>query len=427
MFLDVICSIFDLALWIIFYEGTLQKRKAEIPLPFYAAAYLLAEILLLIFTIIFSTNYSDYRVLFNTILSFLLSLVLTFLYDSTLLHRLMIALAFTGIGLLSEILIYHIVMLLPEHVSEAFISYQAYGAITAKLLSLILCSLVICFYRIKRNQCSIQYNALLLIMPILSLLLLVTIPIRVGLTPLQLRLSLIGITAILLSNVANYYLLNNILHVQQLKEQENYLSQQISSQISKYQQISQTYKQSRSFIHDIKKQYFYMQQCIGKQSYSELDAFLATAVQNLDATAAKVNTGNLVIDSFISSYMDTAENDGIRFDTKLQIELSRIPIADYDLCLVLGNLLDNSYQACHEMPISFSRHILVEIKTTRLEFVIHVCNSYIETNKKRDSNLEHGYGLLNIQRIVSKYDGVYTQKTSLDSYQSIISIPIKEL
>lgn len=54
----------------------------------------------------------------------------------------------------------------------------------------------------------------------------------------------------------------------------------------------------------------------------------------------RINTGNLVIDAFVSNYMTIAQNDNIHFDTKIQIIPSRIPTDDYDPCIIIGNLLD---------------------------------------------------------------------------------------
>jgi sensor histidine kinase regulating citrate/malate metabolism len=238
---------------------------------------------------------------------------------------------------------------------------------------------------------------------------------------------MIDLAGLLLANIVNYYLLDNILRVQQLKQRESQLNQQVNVQLDKYQQISQAYRSSRSFIHDIKKQYFYIQECLNKHKYDEIEIFLTDALQELEQTAAKVNTGNLVIDSFVSTHMALAEQEGIQFQTRLQIELEKIPLNDYDLCLILGNLLDNSYQECHKIPNSFFRQIRIEIYTSQLDMLIHVANTVNETEyllKKENNNaLYHGYGTANIERITKKYQGTYTNSIENGFYHAIVSIP----
>ena len=56
--------------------------------------------------------------------------------------------------------------------------------------------------------------------------------------------------------------------------------------------------------------------------------------------------GNLVIDSFVGYCMNITTELGIRFETNIQIDQSAIPVDDYDLSIIIGNLLDNSINEC---------------------------------------------------------------------------------
>ena len=233
---------------------------------------------------------------------------------------------------------------------------------------------------------------------------------------------------LLLANIVNYYLLENILRVQQLQQKEESLTRQINLQIEKYHQISEAYRSSRSFAHEVKKQYFYINECINKCDTSRLCDFINQSIHELDASVSKVNTGNLVIDSFVSNHMTIAEKENITFETKLHIDLSKISIPDYDLCVILGNLLDNSYQASSIIPAKYERHIIVEIFTSSLEFVIHVSNVISPDNITEDSdNLYHGYGTTNIERITKSHLGTYTHYIEDGWYHAIVSIPVKNI
>lgn len=56
----------------------------------------------------------------------------------------------------------------------------------------------------------------------------------------------------------------------------------------------------------MKKHYFYIQEQINKQHFDDLKNYTSTAIQSIEDNYAKYNTGNLVIDSFITNYDNIA-------------------------------------------------------------------------------------------------------------------------
>lgn len=141
----------------------------------------------------------------------------------------------------------------------------------------------------------------------------------------------------------------------------------------------------------------------------------------------RINTGNLVIDAFVSNYMTIAQNDNIHFDTKIQIIPSSIPTDDYDLCIIIGNLLDidNSLNAAIGIPSPYPRKIYTELFTTELEFIIHIKNTcHPNTQPLHDSQSQHefyhGYGLANVKSLVKKYDGTYSCFTKDNTFETVI-------
>ncbi len=150
-------------------------------------------------------------------------------------------------------------------------------------------------------------------------------------------------------------------------------------------------------------------------------------MHDIEQTHLSTNTGNLVIDAFISNHMSIAHNENINFNTDIQSISGSLPISDYDFSIILGNLLDNSLNACRKISCSFPRQISVTLFTTELEFVIHISNTTFKEDKCLNTEYEqlyHGYGQKNIAKIVQKYSGVYTNYTENNWYHSIISIPL---
>lgn len=199
--------------------------------------------------------------------------------------------------------------------------------------------------------------------------------------------------------------------------------QQILYQFNKYNQISTAYRNIRSLLHDTKQHFFYLQECIDREDYDKIKDYLLPAMRDLENSYNKINTGNLVIDSFISNYLDMANAENISFNTDLQIEMSRIQIRDYDLCVILGNMLDNCMQACRRIIPPAQRCISVQLFTNETEFVIHISNSITSSMILPNHNQDHDSTLQNVKYIVKKYNGNFNYFTNSNTHHGVVTLP----
>ena len=202
-------------------------------------------------------------------------------------------------------------------------------------------------------------------------------------------------------------------------------------QKEKYEQLSESYRQSRRIIHDLKKQYFCINEYVDNKEYDKLKTFTSEAVRDIESTYSKYNTGNLVIDSFLTNYDTLAAKNHIQFVAKLGVTYNRIPVNDYDLCVILGNMLDNCLKACIANPSS-ENFIHIAIATTENDkFTIHCENTTAEgtslehIHASRQNSLYHGYGLTNIRNTAEKYHGFFTYSVETLFYMDLM-IPIIE-
>ena len=215
-------------------------------------------------------------------------------------------------------------------------------------------------------------------------------------------------------NVVNYILLNYTHHQTAELFRLRHMEQLADYQQEKYMQLSSAYKSNRSLIHDTKKHYFIIGKYLENKEYDKLAAYLEIAMNDLENTYAEINTGNLVIDSFISSYKNICHENQIAFFEELSIDPNRIPINNYDLCIVLGNLLDNAVNACRQNTCEKNQIKLIITSNSNDMFYIHIQNTYNHSiSQKRpftDDDFsvpsEHGYGLKNIEKIADENHAV---------------------
>ena len=395
----------------IFFNGILKYRTQKFSPIFLVLAFSLMELILWILAIYFNNDYSKWHSSITLLVSFLCIFALTFFYESSLRHRLFTALFYQVFCSTSEYIVYYLsIFLTPIYSSNTILENNILGCFCSKIVLFLLVTITILLFNRKKRHYSLPYTFLLLVTPVISAIIMFCFPCTSNMTDVDAIMYIISLCGIILINFINYFLLENVIKVQELEQEKVLLTSQFDFQANKYQQISNTYRSSRSIIHDTKKHFFYIQKCAEKKEYDKIIPYLKTSIEQVEKTYNRINTGNLVIDSFVSSHMSLAEQQGISFRTNIKVFKDNIQINDYDLCIILGNLLDNCLQACQKIIPPEPRQIEVELFTTDRTFVIHLVNTVSHTvldelEAEGDENLLHGYGTKNVNRMAMKYYG----------------------
>lgn len=131
-------------------------------------------------------------------------------------------------------------------------------------------------------------------------------------------------------------------------------------------------------------------------------------------TSTVTNSGNIVIDSLIGYWYVEAKKVGIDFSVNLNIPME-MPFRGADICLILGNLLENAVEAAQKAE--GKKYIRLHMKYNKNNLLLFVENNYkgvlIKTKDKRLKSTKtdaenHGVGLSSVYRIAAKYHGVVT-------------------
>lgn len=288
--------------------------------------------------------------------------------------------------------------------------------------------LKILFNRKSVSQ-NMTYNFSVFVTPVISFILYITTPISQVLDKSNQYRLLIFYFMLIILNIVNYFLLNNIVQVIFLKEHEKVITKQLFFQTEKYNQLSSAYKATRSVVHDTKKHLFYIKDCIKNNTLDNIDNYIDTSVADIENSYNRINTGNLVIDAFIINYINMAKAEGIQLNTNIKINAKTIPVKDYDLCIIIGNLMDNSFNAVRKITNANSRHINIDLYTDDFQFVVHVKNTRVAVDAEKEKKIDpneyyHGYGITNIINTSDKYKGVYSCYTESEIFETIIIYPI---
>ena len=193
-----------------------------------------------------------------------------------------------------------------------------------------------------------------------------------------------------------------------------------------YQELLQGMERNRHLIHDIRHHILILQQYDQDQEYGKLRDYLEKMNDEIQENRNPIFTGNRIVDFILNQKRQVAENKGIQFTTESQIIFSH-PLEDKDICVLLGNLLDNAIEAAEKtkdknpwIRIRFEKieeMFFIEISNSHSGNIIKSKGNFISSKKDKDM---HGYGLKSVKRIVSEYEGEITFNEKNDQF--IVSI-----
>jgi sensor histidine kinase YesM len=340
--------------------------------------------------------------------------------------RIFLAVSFQGLFALSEFITSIVFRLTVNVVSKPSTDLMNLVPINIYPVLILLISILLFLRKRFIKGISFPYTILLLLTPVVTVASVFNLSINDSYF-LYPKSYLVFILCLLIINCSTYILLDFSLKAALEKEYYQHLQQQNQYQQEKYEQLSVTYRKLQSYQHDTKKQLLFIKECINENRIEAILPYMEESLDNLEKSYGRIHTGNLVIDSFLSNYSLLAEKNKIGFTTDLSVNPSLIPVKDYDLSIILGNLLDNAINACLKQTDTDNRKIDVYIFTDEKagQMIIHITNTTIKNVTPEPINgLIHGYGLANVEECVKKHFGILHTTENDENYEASAIIPL---
>lgn len=409
-----ICTYILDAVLITKFLNSLMTRKKEVSKFYYPALFAVELVIWLNSFLTGKFNVSNAS-LINVVVSLVTTFLLSLFFNGDFLNRIFAVFSFQILTFISEILFTIIVKLIDSTFladsNQIIVSILMNGG--SKIILLLLVLLV--SLKLKKSAFhSIEYNLLLFTTPIVSMAIFIIMVIEVSPEKINVPVYTSVVFGLLILNIINCILIDRTYQNVTVQNENKYLLRRLRFQKEKYTQLNESYKQSRRIIHDIKKHYFVIKEYASRDMNEKITEYLESAINSLESTYIKYNTGNLVIDSMLTNYENIASNSGVEFSAKVNVDYNMIPVKEYDLSIIIGNLLDNAINATclnqskNQAHPAADRYIKVLLSTENKRFYITCENSVSKPDQDSGSaadNSDHGYGLINVDDMVSKYYG----------------------
>jgi sensor histidine kinase regulating citrate/malate metabolism len=162
----------------------------------------------------------------------------------------------------------------------------------------------------------------------------------------------------------------------------------------------------------------------------ELSEYLGKLDIDLTSVDTVLKTGNVMVDAILNSKISLAVSRKINVNAKATVP-KELKISEIDLCVIIGNLLDNAMEACLKQSKESDRFIRVYIGKLKEQLYISVSNSVGGEIKKSSKtylstkdSATHGFCLMRVDRIAEKYNGYVNRQNEEGVFATEILLPL---
>ncbi|MBQ7011327.1 MAG: sensor histidine kinase [Clostridia bacterium] len=191
-----------------------------------------------------------------------------------------------------------------------------------------------------------------------------------------------------------------------------------------YAEVENMYTKMRGWRHDYRHHIQAMKVHALNGEYNEINAYLDMLDNDLTNVETVIKTGNRMADAILNSKLSLAVERNIKIKAEAKIPVS-LSVSELDLCIVIGNLLDNAIEACAKLPME-ERLIRVYMEMKGNFLYMAVTNTAFGEKKhsfRSDKGDGHGFGIKRVDAIVKKYGGYVTRASEDGAFSTEVLLP----
>lgn len=391
-----------------FYHKTLGKVKIE------------RHLLVLLYlgiglaTLIVSTFISQTGL--KTIFAAIYVVMPLFVYKKDLIVKLLFAILFLSIQMMSEALAKSISLSIYGSYLELqsnFLQNYIQGVIFSKLIALLILIMLASIMKINENRVPIHLFLILFFIPVISMITIYELKeMNYALNSLKSHLTLtLVVILLIMSNIVLFYLFNRIMELNFYRTKVAVSETMLKEQKIYYEKLTKQQEEIRSISHDMNNKLLILNGYINDENFEAAYNYIQDLQKEITDNKPVI-TGYSVLDMVLATKKELAAKQETTFDITFFI-ITELTIDIADVAIVIANCLDNALEATAKIAETGNRYILLDMKTKGNYLLIKVSNTVVEKveishNKIKTSKMDflhHGFGLRNVEKIADKHDG----------------------
>ncbi|MDE6674629.1 MAG: GHKL domain-containing protein [Acetatifactor sp.] len=191
-----------------------------------------------------------------------------------------------------------------------------------------------------------------------------------------------------------------------------------------YAEVENMYTKMRGWRHDYRHHIQTMKVHAAKGEYEEITKYLDMLDDDLTNVETVIRTGNRMADAILNSKLSLAAEKEINVKAEAKIPVS-LTVSELDLCIIIGNLLDNAIEACMELPPDQRLiRIYMEMKGNYLYLALTNTAGGRKKHSFTTTRGEgHGLGIARVDAVIKKCGGYITRASEDEAFSTEVLLP----
>lgn len=232
---------------------------------------------------------------------------------------------------------------------------------------------------------------------------------------------LISSGIILVLNFMIFKIYEELAEKLELKKQQAIFDKEIELCKEQLQEREVANLNIRKLKHDIENHLMCIREYVVRKEFEGAIDYIDDILngENYLKNNSEINTGNIVVDTLLNYKKSVMEKSDIKLNLRIEIP-QKLRFNDADICVILGNCLDNSIEAVCKFDDVSKREVNVDLVYRKKGLLIRISNPFSgDIKKDTNGNMvttkadkeNHGMGLCSVKNAVSKYNGAMNIST----------------
>ena len=236
------------------------------------------------------------------------------------------------------------------------------------------------------------------------------------LTQLSILVSIAWVIGIFAVNILVIRMALEILQLTRDHAQLELASRLVEKEKDQYRRIKKDIEATSKLRHDMRHHLIGLEGYLEKNDADGALGYLRKITSEAAPDESVILCDNCAINAIACHFFERARLCGAEVSSTLLIP-DALPDSENDLCVVLGNLIENAVEACERQQSG-----------TRFVHEIQYDKNGNCLSSKRITNAtpEGGIGLLSIESIVKKYNGTLRREIEKDTYMVLILLELED-
>lgn len=191
-----------------------------------------------------------------------------------------------------------------------------------------------------------------------------------------------------------------------------------------FAEVENMYARMRGWRHDYRHHIQTLKVYAADGEVEEIRNYLDMLDEDLTRVETVIKTGNRMADAILNSKLSLAVERKIQVKADARIPVS-LTTSAVDLCIIIGNLLDNAMDACLELP---PEKRLIRLYMEMKGNYLYLALTNTAAGRKKESfgsskGAGHGLGLLRLDEAVKRNGGYVTRASEDNAFSTEVLLP----